>query len=133
MIEALERFSHRFSKPITNRQEVERTIQWYEKEDAIENLVRQHRTPSFIIKDGANEELKIEIVIPPKGVDTSVDSYDLLKDGAWEFFSPDGKNKGLAHPEVIDTKVARELIIRRNSALQELSISTRFFARPRLH
>lgn len=96
-------------------------IKWYEKPNLIEDLVKQHRTPSIteVKTIGVNGEeiMRNNVIIPPEGVNISTDVYDVLPNGSWEYFSQDGVSKGIAIPREVSPEVGKALQLRRDRSL----------------
>lgn len=110
---------------------------WYDEPHFIENLVRNHRTPSITevktIGENGEKITRNNVIIPPEGVDTSKDVYEVLPDGRWKYYSKEGVNKGVATPREVTPQIGKALQRRRDRAIQEGFLNTRFFPLRRLH
>ena len=95
-----------------------RKREWFEQVGAIEILVEEGRTPAFL-PAGSGKEERVLVVIPPSGVNASIDEYEVRPGGAWEFFAPDGgTSKGISELYDVSPRVGDKLKQRRDSALQ---------------
>ena len=112
----------------TKRTQPEEIQPWFAEEGKIEELVRQRRVPGFYPSETTNSRNitseRVLVVVPPEGVDITVDECETLS-GGWEFFAPnEGPSKGMAALYDIDPKLGAKLKERRDIEIRKMELLT---------